>query len=802
MYKKVTSLLVAFSMVFSMFAASAFAAQLPSSVDPLIERLNAVFDQLDDAEKAAVEAAQGRLAGLTVDEKKSITEPAWNKIAAKLSASGESYPAITEEAVNALFLAIFSIQYGNAKEALLDIYEHHIDVVEQLVQLSGKSGLDDVSFDHLAKLVGDLEAALKNQLKEMDYHDLLKGVNQSFNEIFAAAYAGLNNPITDAFNALGIDSATMIAMKDELAELVDPTHKAAFALAAGYIRTEATLAGGNSPYEPNLVIMGRQIPNDYLDWSIVEQVSGSEVSIENGAFVVESGTGTAKVSAAVKFLNLKVFEGNVTVTRTSQVPVPGTPGVPMPAPEEAPTVDEAVEELENIVSELDELDEADDVVAVVSEAIATAQQALAQAATVKPSVTVEGSTAKAQLDESAVLSQIERLKEEAAKLREKLAELRDAANEKLADLQLASGQEFFEGLDEIELELIFTIDLGEVTADQAEAAISQAIVAALKEAGISRVKVAVNGVSVSLPAAQFDADITATISKLASAVAKNDVSIAAAATAKTRVAADQYDVKIQVAGQDVNKFDEAVTVSIPVTNPSAYDKELLTIVSVDENGGYVYYTGKYNAQTNSVEASVFSLNSPYTVVETVVSFHDLAEVQAWAGREIEVVAAKGIIDGKGAGTYDPTGTVTRAEFAKMIVMAFNLHDADARSSFHDVKASDWFDSYVASAAKHGLIQGKGNGLFDPHAPITRAEMATIAARALQTVNGVKPVSDVEAALSRFTDADQIIDSLRAGTALATRHSIVVGLPSGEFNPQAESSRAVAAVVIYRLIQQG
>lgn len=51
-------------------------------------------------------------------------------------------------------------------------------------------------------------------------------------------------------------------------------------------------------------------------------------------------------------------------------------------------------------------------------------------------------------------------------------------------------------------------------------------------------------------------------------------------------------------------------------------------------------------------------------------------------------------------------------------------------SFTDVPANTWYAEAVAKVVDAGLMVGKGNGIFDPDAPVTRAELATVLARML------------------------------------------------------------------------
>lgn len=261
-----------------------------------------------------------------------------------------------------------------------------------------------------------------------------------------------------------------------------------------------------------------------------------------------------------------------------------------------------------------------------------------------------------------------------------------------------------------------------------------------------------------------------------------------------KAASQVYDFSLSVDGVTTTSFDRPIVITLPLGNITGLDKELLSVAKIVE-GGLEFHGGRVT--DTSVIESRDSFSS-YVVVENKVTFGDIAHVSSWAGRAIEVVAAKGAINGKAEGVFDPNANVTRAEFAKMLVRALDLENGSATENFADVNTNDWFAPYVAAASQAGIIKGKSATKFDPSAPIKRAEMATMITRALQLVNGSKDVADIEAALAKFADADQINETLRAGVAFAADKEIVVG-NNGKFDPVASATRAQAAVIIYRAI---
>ncbi|ASA25177.1 bifunctional 2',3'-cyclic-nucleotide 2'-phosphodiesterase/3'-nucleotidase [Paenibacillus donghaensis] len=187
--------------------------------------------------------------------------------------------------------------------------------------------------------------------------------------------------------------------------------------------------------------------------------------------------------------------------------------------------------------------------------------------------------------------------------------------------------------------------------------------------------------------------------------------------------------------------------------------------------------------------------TPAPTVIPASGFKDLGKV-AWAQTAIDYLAAKGIIKGLDANTFAPTKNVTRAEFVTMLVRSLNLSETGTASKFTDVKSNVWYSSPIAIAVNAGLVQGSGNGKFEPKREITREEMAIMVANAMK--GQLQPVDN--AALSQFTDNAKIAPYAKQAIAQLTKLGIVNGVDSGKFAPKGIANRAQAAVIIYRMLE--
>ncbi|NPV71707.1 MAG: hypothetical protein HPY55_13865 [Firmicutes bacterium] len=116
-----------------------------------------------------------------------------------------------------------------------------------------------------------------------------------------------------------------------------------------------------------------------------------------------------------------------------------------------------------------------------------------------------------------------------------------------------------------------------------------------------------------------------------------------------------------------------------------------------------------------------------------------------AGDAIEFLAKCGVVSGFADGTFRPDQSVTRAELAKMLVLAGGLKpDPGTALSYTDVHGH-WCvnDGYLQAATTAGALSGYPDGTFRPEGPVTRAELVkTMASMAGLRPEGVQPYSDV------------------------------------------------------------
>jgi len=99
-------------------------------------------------------------------------------------------------------------------------------------------------------------------------------------------------------------------------------------------------------------------------------------------------------------------------------------------------------------------------------------------------------------------------------------------------------------------------------------------------------------------------------------------------------------------------------------------------------------------------------------------YPDVADDASYA-EAVTTLSSLGLLMGDDQGNFNPDNTITRAEFAAVIVRTLGLGDPGTTATdFIDVPATHWGSGYVQMASQMGVIAGYGDGNFGPEDPVT------------------------------------------------------------------------------------
>jgi len=291
------------------------------------------------------------------------------------------------------------------------------------------------------------------------------------------------------------------------------------------------------------------------------------------------------------------------------------------------------------------------------------------------------------------------------------------------------------------------------SSDELQVQLEQAILERLLEKSIAQVTLDWQGVELLFAPSQLQGDVEIRIIRTSD---------------DQQLAAPAYEIELKVNGSVPTEFNPPITLGLPLPTGADLDKELLAMIEF-AGGRTEIVGGKLSGENMYAELS--RLRSIYAVVENRVEFNDLDRVASWAGRAIQVAAAKGFMSGADNGRFAPESPITRAEWVALLAKGLELGDMDVE---RDMPVSD--------------------------APVTRAELAALAGRAVSLLTG-RPVPSGEnpQALLRFRDASRIPEEMTGEAALAVSLGIVNGVDAKRLLPEGVATRAQAAVVLYRLM---
>ncbi len=167
-----------------------------------------------------------------------------------------------------------------------------------------------------------------------------------------------------------------------------------------------------------------------------------------------------------------------------------------------------------------------------------------------------------------------------------------------------------------------------------------------------------------------------------------------------------------------------------------------------------------------------------------------------ATRIISFVSSRGLFSGVGNDNFAPDETMTRAMFVTVLARLEGVDLSQYKTSrFSDVAVGDWYSAAIEWAADKGIVNGVGNGKFNPNAPITVEQMAVV------LDNYIKYKSyELIASSSKPTLAENNQVSSWAKESLISVHTLGIITVSSTFDPQGTFTRTDGATIFVKFIE--
>ena len=173
-------------------------------------------------------------------------------------------------------------------------------------------------------------------------------------------------------------------------------------------------------------------------------------------------------------------------------------------------------------------------------------------------------------------------------------------------------------------------------------------------------------------------------------------------------------------------------------------------------------------------------------------FADVSE-KHWANEYVAKLYESGAINGVSESAFNPSGSVQRQDFVKILIGALGTKLSEKKSEFADVQSGAYYESYVMTALENGFISGTGDGAFGIGSNLKREDAAVIMARVLDSY-GVKTLQLGKT----FNDDAQVSDYAKDAIKKVSAIGIFGGDDLGNFNPKGSLTRAEACAILCRL----
>ena len=175
------------------------------------------------------------------------------------------------------------------------------------------------------------------------------------------------------------------------------------------------------------------------------------------------------------------------------------------------------------------------------------------------------------------------------------------------------------------------------------------------------------------------------------------------------------------------------------------------------------------------------------------AFSDVPPEGNWAHEGIDFMVKNEYMNGVGGGKFAPEGIVTRAQLVTILYRLDGSPETTFKNTFSDVADGKWYSLPIEWAAANAIVNGVGEGRFNPDGKITREQIAAI----LYRYSGSPKA---EGDLNAFPDASSASNYARDALIWATQRELINGIASGSVKnlaPRNNATRAQIAAIVSR-----
>ena len=177
------------------------------------------------------------------------------------------------------------------------------------------------------------------------------------------------------------------------------------------------------------------------------------------------------------------------------------------------------------------------------------------------------------------------------------------------------------------------------------------------------------------------------------------------------------------------------------------------------------------------------------------TYSDVAD-NDWHSDAIDYVTEIGLMEGVGNGSFQPDQPLTRAQVVALLYRLAGKPETTYSGQFQDVAEGEWYAAPVSWAYQHDIVHGTSETAFAPSSKITREQLAVILDNYLDSIE--EKLGPAEDALNRVKDCWAVSPYAEDGVVMVCESGLMNPDAQYNFNPRGNVTRADAAVVFMRL----
>lgn len=246
------------------------------------------------------------------------------------------------------------------------------------------------------------------------------------------------------------------------------------------------------------------------------------------------------------------------------------------------------------------------------------------------------------------------------------------------------------------------------------------------------------------------------------------------------------------------RAQQGTVVTVTVEPDEGYQLGSLVVTDADNN----------ELELTETEDGSYTFTMPASRVTVTAAFQEMTDgsplpftdvnTEDWFYQAVQYVYDNGLMNGIASDTFGPNITTTRG---MIVTILYRLEGEPPVSGnpFADVEDAAYYAHAISWAAENGIVEGYGNGLFGPDDHITREQLAAILYR-YADFKGIDISAGEGVDLTAYTDFGEISDYAQSALRWMVGSGLCEGKGDGVLDPQGYATRAEAAAVLQRYLE--